>query len=226
MKIPVLTYHSISDTKNFSSVSINNFNKQMLFMKKSGFQTYDFKSNNFKKKFIITFDDGYEDVFVNALPILLKYNFKAICFFVSDFIGKDNQWDINHKNYNKLNIMNISQIQKWIDHDMLVGSHTATHKNLKKLSQFEKKFQIYEPINFFKKNFNIQPIFFSYPFGAYDSESVNIVKSFYKFAFTTKRGRYNLLKINNLEIPRIPINQKDSLFKFFLKTRTFYEDIK
>ena len=40
--------------------------------------------------------------------------------------------------------MNISQIQKWIDHDMLVGSHTATHKNLKKLSKFEKKFQIYE----------------------------------------------------------------------------------
>ena len=122
--------------------------------------------------------------------------------------------------------MNIDQIHKWISYDMLIGSHTANHKNLKTLNKIEKKYQIYEPINFFKKNFNVHPIFFSYPFGLYDSETVEIVKLFYKFAFTTKRGRYNTLKFNNLEIPRIPINKKDSIFKFFLKTQTFYEDIK
>ncbi len=225
MKIPVLTYHSISDTDNFSSVSIENFDKQMLFMKNRGFQTYDFESTD-SKKFIITFDDGYEDVFNNALPILLKYGFKAICFFVTDFIGKDNKWDIGHKNYNKLNIMSKNQIQEWISSGMSIGSHTYEHKNLKKLTTSEKKFQIVEPINFFIKNFNINPIFFSYPFGSYDHECLKIVKTFYKYAFTTKRGRYNSLKLNHLEIPRIPINKKDSLFKFFLKTHTFYEDIK
>ena len=53
----------------------------MLFMKKSGFQTYDFKSNNLKK-FIITFDDGYEDVFINALPILLNTILKPYVFLL------------------------------------------------------------------------------------------------------------------------------------------------
>ena len=32
------------------------------------------------KTIIITFDDGYKDIFYNALPILKKYNFKATCF--------------------------------------------------------------------------------------------------------------------------------------------------
>ena len=57
----------------------------MSFMKKMGFETTDL--NDFtskKKKFVITFDDGYEDVYENALPILKKYNFQAICFFVTN----------------------------------------------------------------------------------------------------------------------------------------------
>ena len=35
-------------------------------------------SKTSKKKFIITFDDGYEDIFLNALPILKKYNFFSV----------------------------------------------------------------------------------------------------------------------------------------------------
>ena len=37
---------------------------------------------------MITFDDGYKDLIINALPLLKKYNFKATCFIVSDLIGK------------------------------------------------------------------------------------------------------------------------------------------
>ena len=87
MKIPVLMYHSISELDNKSSLCPYNFDKQMKFMKNMGFQTTDLKTFNYKKKqFVITFDDGYEDIFINALPILLKYDFQAICFFVTEYI--------------------------------------------------------------------------------------------------------------------------------------------
>ena len=73
-------------------------------MKKNGYKTIDFNEIEKKesKTIIITFDDGYKDVFYNALPILKKYNFKATCFLVTSFIGDFNNWD-KKTNYKKKN---------------------------------------------------------------------------------------------------------------------------
>lgn len=229
MRIPVLMYHSISNSKNPLSVSINSFEKQMRFMNQNAFKTTSLHNiENIKsgKFFIITFDDGYEDVFLNALPILKKYNFTATCFFVSNLIGKYNVWDEDKENFIKLNLMNNSQISLWIDNNMDVGSHTADHKNLLKLNSNDKKIQINEPKKYFNEFFNIDVKTFSYPFGAFDDESFNIVKDNYLFAVTTNRSRYIFNKFNNCKIPRVPVNKKDNIIKFYLKTNTIYEDIK
>ena len=229
MRIPVLMYHSISNSKNPLSVSINSFEKQMRFMNQNAFKTTSLCNlENIKsgKFFIITFDDGYEDVFLNALPILKKYNFTATCFFVSNLIGKYNVWDEDKENFIKLNLMNNSQISLWIDNNMDVGSHTADHKNLLNLNSNDKKIQINEPKKYFNELFNIDVKTFSYPFGAFDDESFNIVKDNYLFAVTTNRSRYIFNKFNNCKIPRVPVNKKDNIIKFYLKTNTIYEDIK
>tara|TARA_B100000929_G_C15173728_1_gene306142 strand:- start:282 stop:515 length:234 start_codon:yes stop_codon:yes gene_type:complete len=67
---------------------------------------------------------------------------------------------------------------------------------------------------------------FSYPFGSYDKDSIDIVKKNYKFAVTTKRSRFITNKFTQSELPRIPVNKTDNMFKFFLKIKTIYEDIK
>jgi peptidoglycan/xylan/chitin deacetylase (PgdA/CDA1 family) len=79
MKIPVLVYHSINNDKSNLSLKIDNFEKQIKFLYKSGFKTVSFDEidKNKKKQIIITFDDGYKDTCQFALPILKKYNFKA-----------------------------------------------------------------------------------------------------------------------------------------------------
>ncbi len=38
----------------------------------------------------ITFDDGYEDIFDYAFPILQEYNIPATIFLISSYIGKFN----------------------------------------------------------------------------------------------------------------------------------------
>jgi len=103
MAIPILMYHSIIDNDH-ESVSINLFKKQMMLMKKMGYQTINFDNLNKKenkKNFIITFDDGYESVFLNAFPILKKLNFNATCFIVTNKIGDFNEWDKNKRNFKK-----------------------------------------------------------------------------------------------------------------------------
>ena len=77
------------------SVSPNKFLEQMEYLNKSGYKSINFnqiyKEN--KKPIIITFDDGYKDNLINALPILKKFNFISTCFVVSNYIGESNKWD-------------------------------------------------------------------------------------------------------------------------------------
>jgi len=228
MKIPILMYHSIVDDHD-KSVSINSFEKQMIFMKKMGYQTIGFKdlnNNNNNKKFIITFDDGYENIFINAFPILIRLGFKATCFIITNKIGHYNEWDINEDNYIKMKLMNHDQISEWLQNGFNVGSHTMDHLDLIELNCENKNQQIIDSKNFFKDVFKIEIDSFAYPFGSYDSETVNIIKQHYDYAVTTKRSRFIKNKFSNELLPRVPINKNDNLFKFFLKIRTPYEDIK
>ena len=95
MNIPVLSYHSISEEISYISLNTKIFEKQIIFLKKLGYVSVNFNEidPNKKNQIVITFDDGYKDILINALPILKRHNFKATCFFVTNQIGKNNQWD-------------------------------------------------------------------------------------------------------------------------------------
>ena len=222
-------YHSISDDSYNLSVSIKNFKKQMNFMKNNGYNTInleDLSKKNYKKLFIITFDDGYEDIYLNAMPILEELNFTATCFLVSSLIGKYNIWDINNKSYKKKKLMNENQINNWLNKKLSIGAHSADHKDLKKLNYNDKSYQIIEPIKKIKNIFNKDIKTFSYPYGHFDEESVKIVSENYNFAVTTQRSRFSFNKFENCKLPRVPINQNDTFLKFYIKIKTIYEDIK
>ena len=76
MKIPIISYHSINNENCSISLSLKEFEKQLVFFKKNNFHSIHFNEikNTSSKKFIITFDDGYKDLITNALPLLKKYN--------------------------------------------------------------------------------------------------------------------------------------------------------
>ena len=163
MKIPILSYHSISNEDCPLSLNLIEFEKQLIFFKKNNFQSVHF--NEIKdlssKKFIITFDDGYKDLIINALPLLKKYNFKATCFIISNLIGKKNIWDELNTNIKDKELMNLSDIHFWLKNGMRVGSHSKNHK---KLTLLDKKdvfihiflyFKILKNIFIWSKKFNI-----------------------------------------------------------------------
>lgn len=81
------------------------FEKQIKILKVLGFKSItsdeivDFvKGKDLKKNVCITFDDAYKDIFENALPILKKYDFKAIVFVPVGLVGEYNKWDADRLN--------------------------------------------------------------------------------------------------------------------------------
>ena len=191
MKIPVLLYHSINDNNSPISLKINFFENQLKYLKKNGYKTIDFNEIEKKenKTIIITFDDGYKDVFYNALPILKKYNFKATCFVVSNLIGETNSWDENDKNITKKKLMNKMDIALWVKNGMKIGSHSKNHKNLTNLSYEIMLNEITESKFYLENLIDSSVDSFCYPYGSFNEKIVNEVKKNYKFAFTTKRSK-------------------------------------
>jgi len=100
-KIRILMYHGVENKQtdfnlDISSlvISTKNFEKQIKSLSKSyNIMSMHDLTNHIKKKIpfpsnsvIITFDDGLKNNFINAFPILQKYNTKATIFLITDYI--------------------------------------------------------------------------------------------------------------------------------------------
>lgn len=96
----VLLYHRVADLETdpqLLAISIENFEAQIKFLKKNySILKFEDKWENIKKpSVVITFDDGYVDNYVNALPVLEKYQVPATIFVTTGNINTSNEfwWD-------------------------------------------------------------------------------------------------------------------------------------
>ncbi len=235
--IPILMYHSIESMPKSTSmrslhVPPKRFRLQMWILKVLGYKALSLKElkpyligEKSGKVVGLTFDDGYKNNLTNALPILKKYNFSATCFIVTDHIGSSNLWD-RKKGIIQMPLMNIDDINIWLDSGMDIGSHTQTHPDLTSLSQKELMLEVSECKAYLEKQFKTKIEFFCYPFGIYNESICEIVKeSGYFSALTMIRGRVNL-KSDKFRLPRIPINHHTLPHLFLTKILTSYEDKK
>ena len=98
-----LSYHRVLSDIEFESeirpdnnlvVSKSIFDKQIKFISQNfnptSINDVFKKSFDGKNKIVITFDDGYLDNIINAVPILKKYNCPAIIYVTTGFLGNKN----------------------------------------------------------------------------------------------------------------------------------------
>lgn len=228
MIIPILSYHSINNNICPLSLNTKEFEKQLIFLKKNNYKSIYFNEIDLlqQNQCVITFDDGYKDLIINALPLLKKYNFKAICYIVANNIGKTNTWDSKNNLILKKDLMSIIDIQEWLKNGMSIGSHSFNHLDLTRLNKEDLKFQLSNSKFFLEDIIGNEIKSFCYPYGKYNNNVIKEVEYEYSNAVTTNRSRYNIKKHSKFLIPRIDMGKKLSLFKLYLKIQTIYEDIK
>jgi len=76
----------------------------------------------------ITFDDGYEDNYTHAWPLLRRYGFAATVFLIADAIGGDNGFDRDVPGYEPTTMLSASQIREMRRGGIVFGSHGRAHR--------------------------------------------------------------------------------------------------
>jgi peptidoglycan/xylan/chitin deacetylase (PgdA/CDA1 family) len=116
------------------------------------------------RKVWITLDDGFRNVFQNALPIFHEFGVPAISFIVAGRIGGWNDWDYDKK-LQRQPLMSRSEILEWVHAGLEIGAHTLTHRSLTKLSLAEARREIFDCKKILEDLVG-QPVrHFCYPFG-------------------------------------------------------------
>jgi peptidoglycan/xylan/chitin deacetylase (PgdA/CDA1 family) len=134
----------------------------------------------------VTFDDGFENIYTNALPELKKRGIPSTLFIVSDFLGQSRAWE--HRggdDTRQERVMTEEQLREIPNDLVLIGSHTMTHPFLPKTSGAEMYKELLGSRLKLEKMANCSVKMFSFPYGAFTDEVVeNCRKSEYDRVFT------------------------------------------
>jgi len=186
-EVPILMYHYIRNAPDNDpvgeglSVSPDNFDEQVSWLSENGYASVNLSDladterialsrvyGQGKKPIVLTFDDGYLDVYTQALPVLKKYDFTATFFIITNFVGRSGY-------------MNDNQINELKKAGMEIGSHTLNHPDMTNIKTSTAEYQLEESKG--------ESIVFCYPAGKYNNEVAELVKSTgYVAAVTTKSG--------------------------------------
>lgn len=200
VEVPVLYYHSVMVEKgNEVRMPPEQFEEQMAYMKENDYesitldQLYEalFKDGALPAKpFVITFDDGYEDNYTTAFPIVEKYGFTAVVFMVTSYIDGDG-------------FLSWSQLKELSNHGWNIEGHTVSHPYLSQLDATKVVNELCRSKEVLETGLGKSVKYFAYPYGVFDSDIVQAVKDAgYLMAFTTNRG-WAGLKLDEWHLQRV-----------------------
>ena len=188
INIKILMYHRISEDENlckshWTYVSSAQLRKQLLLLDRLGFTPITFNDYLLyingelslpRKPIILSFDDGYEDVYRIAFPMLKEFGMKAIFFVLGDSSIKTDVWN-NGDGTAPSRLINDEQITDMHESGFEIGSHTMTHPKLTLMPiniAWEEISVSKQQLEFIIKS-TVKS--FSYPYGAVNSSIKRLV---------------------------------------------------
>jgi peptidoglycan/xylan/chitin deacetylase (PgdA/CDA1 family) len=171
--VPILLYHHIGFSLRGDSlyyVAPDVFDHQMNLLYQWGYKTISVAllvkaikegAELPPKPILLTFDDGSETIYENALPIMQRYGFTGVSYIVYHYLGVSKY-------------MNADQILSLYAAGWEVGSHSLNHRDLT-VHPDRQMDEIVESRRRLEARLGIPVLSFAYPLGAYDEDSLHYV---------------------------------------------------
>ena len=216
LRIPIFIYHHIrpyvigeSARQNQFDITPELFDQQLAYLENHGFTTItlddlmrDVASGTTTpahKPVILTFDDGWENQYEYAFPLLKKHHMIGTFYVYTNPIGTRVYftWD---------------QLREMDAAGMTIADHTLSHPYFKKISLDEVRREVVESKKILEEKLGKPVLHFASPYGYTDENIQKIVREAgYKTARTTYKGTYHA-KDSLMKLRGILVN--DSLNDF------------
>ena len=238
--IPILMYHSIDEDVDckmhpyFRTVtSPRRFSEQVKFLRREGYQAIsisqaiDLLSRSGgagacdERRVIITFDDGFLNVYTKAFPVLEQVGFSATVFLATDYVGR--------KFVNGRPCLSEPQIREMSKAGIEFGSHSVTHRRLVTLPLDELEREIRDSKKIIEEIIDREVSSFSFPyrFPEENKRFTGVLReqleaAGYRIGVTTAIGRPGVTD-DPLFLPRLPVNDCDDTKLFNAKLLGNYD---
>jgi peptidoglycan/xylan/chitin deacetylase (PgdA/CDA1 family) len=217
--VPVIQYHMIDKPSRSSRVRGGftppaRFARQMRHLKAQGLAFYtaaelieyyrergEFPPNGIT----VTFDDGCQDSYTNAFPVLRELGIKATIFLVPSVIGQISAKPLA-KGEEARPHLSREEILEMARHGIEFGSHTTNHRLLHELKPEEVKYEVSDAKKQIEEMLQRPCKTLAYPAGFFNATVETIVaEAGYTCAFSTVYGPkepIDLYALNRIEILR------------------------
>ncbi len=218
MTPPVLCYHRVGGPLELgvTRVSPKVFRRQMHSLAKAGWKTLSLAEftaalrpaqsaiRNPQSAFLLSFDDGYQELADHAYPVISEVGFTATTFLITDYIGRPNAWDIQYTR-EPLRHLDWKAIEAWKARGFEFASHTATHARLTWLDDVRVTDELARSRETLSKRLGDCPAV-AYPFGAVDERVARLTKGAgYSLGFDGVAG----IEGDPLRLSRVPVYMWD-----------------
>lgn len=221
--VPILMYHHIGINTDVSdkirddlTVPPDQFEQQVAWLAKSGYHSITLEDVNLHaegkmklplKPVVFTFDDGYDDAILNAVPILKKYGDVGSFAIITEWPGTTSgsntyaTWD---------------QIKSAMDQGMEIVSHTQNHfdgTNPSVTREYVLK-DLKDSITDLNQHLGIASDLLIYPYGHYNEDYVKAAKEAgFVMGVTVHEGAV-INPDQLMEVPRIRVHGHEGLKTF------------
>lgn len=197
LHIPIFIYHSVrpdfaSETKNQKEFSItpatldaelkylHDNNYTVISMDQLAFDLQNATTSGVSKPVVLTFDDGWENQYIYALPLLEKYHVTATFYIYTHPISRSP------------NFMTWDQVLALDKAGMTIGSHTLTHPYLSKLTPDQLHAEVFDSKKILEEHLGKPVVHFASPFGYTSPELVTLLtQAGYTTGRTTYKGSFH-----------------------------------
>jgi hypothetical protein len=246
-RVRVLVYHRIcganrGDVQDEWTVMTERFEEQMRFLRKDKYViltvdellTYMEMGKQFPKKAVcITFDDGYQNNYDHAFPILAELGISATFYLTTDYIGSTRPLDWKKKldgdcSLNGRNLFPLTweQVREMTNYGMDFASHSHTHANFNLLDSDSIKREVTESQVIMARYLSHYGRSIACPFRVKASQITKVQLCLKDTgcsgAFLGTWGSVGP-DTNRFNMPRMSVYRKDSLYVFRQKIEGLYD---
>ena len=142
-----------------------------------------------KRQVVITLDDGYENNYRQAFPILKKHGVRAVIYPIRNDLGRrDVSWP-GATEQTPADMMTEAQLQEMAAAGIEFGSHLLHHQRLTEMSADQQRQELAQSKQDLEALQGAPVLSIAYPYGAYDEEVLERTRAAgYQFGVTTEPG--------------------------------------